>query len=114
MFAYIGLSAGDLLSGLLSQWWKSRKKVVLLYLIASIILVLAYFFTTGGKSATYFYSICFMIGVGTGYWALFRFHGFRQFGTNIRSTVTTTVPNFVGALLFQLLACSECSKASEA
>lgn len=100
MFAYIGLSAGDLLSGLLSQLWKSRKKVVLLYLIASIILVLAYFFTTGGMSATYFYTICFMIGVGTGYWALFVSMASEQFGTNIRSTVTTTVPNFVrGAVI---------------
>jgi putative MFS transporter len=100
MYAYLGLSAGDLLSGLLSQWWKSRKKVVFLYLIASILLVLLYLFTAGGKSAAYFYTLCFLIGVGTGYWALFVSIASEQFGTNIRSTVTTTVPNFVrGAVI---------------
>jgi MFS family permease len=100
MYAYLGLSAGDLLSGLLSQWWKSRKKVVFIYLIASSLLVMLYLFTAGGKSATYFYTLCFLIGVGTGYWALFVSIASEQFGTNIRSTVTTTVPNFVrGAVI---------------
>lgn len=100
MYAYLGLSAGDLLSGLLSQWWRSRKKVVLLYLIMTIVLVLLYLFTTSGASAEYFYTICFFIGVATGYWALFVSIASEQFGTNIRSTVTTTVPNFVrGAVI---------------
>jgi MFS transporter, putative metabolite:H+ symporter len=100
MYAYLGLSAGDLLSGLLSQWWRSRKKVVLLYLILTIVLVLLYLFTTSGQSAEYFYIICFFIGIATGYWALFVSIASEQFGTNIRSTVTTTVPNFVrGAVI---------------
>lgn len=100
MYAYLGLSAGDLLSGLLSQWWRSRKKVVLLYLILTMVLVLLYLFTTSGQSAEYFYMICFCIGIATGYWALFVSIASEQFGTNIRSTVTTTVPNFVrGAVI---------------
>ncbi|MEX1189755.1 MAG: MFS transporter, partial [Bacteroidia bacterium] len=61
MYAYLGLSAGDLLSGLLSQWWKSRKKVVLLYLLISVVLVLLYLFTTSGRSAEYFYTICSLL-----------------------------------------------------
>lgn len=100
MYAYLGLSVGDLLSGLLSQWWRSRKKVVLLYLLLTIVLVLLYLFTTPGASSDYFYTICFFIGVATGYWALFVSIASEQFGTNIRSTVTTTVPNFVrGAVI---------------
>jgi len=100
MYAYLGLSAGDLLSGLLSQWWRSRKKVVALYLAMSMTLVLLYLFTTSGNSSTYFYIIMFLIGVATGYWALFVSIAAEQFGTNIRSTVTTTVPNFVrGAVI---------------
>jgi len=100
MYAYLGLSAGDLLSGLLSQWWRSRKKVVALYLAMSMTLVLLYLFTTSGNSSTYFYVIMFLIGVATGYWALFVSIAAEQFGTNIRSTVTTTVPNFVrGAVI---------------
>ena len=109
MYAYLGLSTGDLISGLLSQWWKSRKKVVALYLTLSMSLVILYLFTTSGKSSTYFYTIVFLVGVATGYWALFVSIAAEQFGTNIRSTVTTTVPNFVrGAVipitaLFKLL-----------
>lgn len=100
MYAYLGLSAGDLLSGLLSQWWRSRKKVVALYLAMSLTLVLLYLFSTGGRSSTYFYVIIFLVGVATGYWALFVSIAAEQFGTNIRSTVTTTVPNFVrGAVI---------------
>lgn len=100
MYAYLGLSAGDLLSGLLSQWWKSRKKVVALYLAMSMTLVLLYLFTTSGNSSTYFYIIVFLVGIATGYWALFVSIAAEQFGTNIRSTVTTTVPNFVrGAVI---------------
>jgi MFS family permease len=94
MFAYIGLSVGDLISGLLSQLLKSRKKVVLLYLIASTILIAIYLLLPG-LSATVFYAMCFLLGAGTGYWALFVTIAAEQFGTNIRSTVTTTVPNFV-------------------
>ena len=94
MYAYIGLSAGDLLSGLLSQYFKSRKKVVIGYLISSIVLVFIYLFPLT-KSLSVFYFLCFMLGAATGYWALFVTIASEQFGTNIRSTVTNTVPNFV-------------------
>jgi MFS family permease len=94
MFAYIGLSVGDLISGLLSQMIKSRKKVVLIYLLVSSVLVAIYLLVPG-LSAGVFYVMCFLLGAGTGYWALFVTIAAEQFGTNIRSTVTTTVPNFV-------------------
>lgn len=100
MYAYLGLSVGDLISGLLSQWWKSRKKVVMSYLAFTVVMIFVYFFTTAGKSTAYFYSVCFFVGIGTGFWALFVTIAAEQFGTNIRSTVTTTVPNFVrGAVI---------------
>ncbi|MFN5318778.1 MAG: MFS transporter [Bacteroidia bacterium] len=95
MFAYLGLSVGDLISGFLSQVLKSRKKVVLMYLGFSAIVAWMYFGTTAGRSTDWFYFICFLVGAGTGFWALFVTMAAEQFGTNIRSTVTTTVPNFV-------------------
>jgi MFS family permease len=95
MWSYIGLSVGDLLSGLLSQWLRSRKKVVYIYLTATLILVLTYLFFAQGISLDGFYLLCFLLGVGTGYWAIFVTIAAEQFGTNIRSTVTNTVPNFV-------------------
>jgi hypothetical protein len=40
------------------------------------------------------------LGTCSGYWALFVTIASEQFGTNIRATVTTTVPNFVrGAVI---------------
>ncbi len=98
MFAYIGLSAGDLVSGVLSQWFRSRKKVIYIYLIASVIIILFYLFEPT-TSFNEFRLKCFLLGAGTGYWALFVQVASESFGTNIRSTVTNTVPNFVRGLV---------------
>ncbi|MFM8759533.1 MAG: hypothetical protein ACKODS_08330, partial [Methylophilaceae bacterium] len=99
MFTYIGLSVGDLLSGLLSQYLRSRKKVVLLYLAITTVLILFFVFARG-LSVNEFYFLVFLIGSATGYWALFVSIAAEQFGTNLRATVTTTVPNFVrGAVI---------------
>jgi MFS transporter, putative metabolite:H+ symporter len=100
MFAYLGLSAGDLASGLLSQLLRSRKKVVYLYLLMSLILLFVFVFMLKGISAEAYYFVCFTVGFCSGYWAIFVSIAAEQFGTNIRSTVTNTVPNFVrGAVL---------------
>ncbi len=98
MFAYIGLSVGDLLSGILSQWLKSRKKVIYLYLLSSVVIILFYIFDTT-NTMNEFRLKCFLLGAGTGYWALFVQVASESFGTNIRSTVTNTTPNFVRGLV---------------
>lgn len=94
MYAYIGLSVGDIFSGLLSQWLKSRKKVIYLYLGLSSVLILFYL-NSHITDLNTFKITCLMLGIGTGYWALFVQVASENFGTNIRSTVTNTVPNFV-------------------
>lgn len=94
MYCYLGLVAGDLTSGILSQLLKSRKKVVLLFLIITVIGVIVYFMA-GGASAETFYAICGLLGFGIGYWAIFVTIAAEQFGTNLRATVATSVPNFV-------------------
>ena len=94
MFAYLGLSLGDLFSGMLSQVLQSRKKVVLIFLLSSFVLMMAYLLSYSA-SVTYFYTLCFLLGIGTGFWAIFVTIAAEQFGTNLRATVTTTVPNFV-------------------
>jgi MFS family permease len=100
MYAYIGLSVGDLISGIISQVLKSRKKVVYIYLVFNVILVVYFLFGMYGASQAHYYFICFMLGAATGYWAIFVTIASEQFGTNIRSTVTNTVPNFVrGAVI---------------
>lgn len=99
MYAYIGLSVGDLLSGWMSQVWRSRRKVVFMYLIFTLLLTIAYLYLRN-LSAAAFYFLTFVLGLATGFWALFVSIASEQFGTNIRATVTTTVPNFVrGAVI---------------
>ena len=57
--------------------------------------VISVFLLSKGYGETYFYVFCAVLGFINGYWAVFVTIAAEQFGTNIRSTVTTTVPNFV-------------------
>ncbi len=91
---YLGLTAGDLASGFLSQWIGSRKKVVAGFILITAASVAA-FLLMHGESPAVFYSIVFVTGFGIGYWAVFVTIAAEQFGTNIRATVATSVPNFV-------------------
>jgi MFS family permease len=94
MYCYLGLVFGDLTSGLLSQALKSRKKAVLLYMLLTIAGI-AFYFLQGAKSPSFFYGVCLVLGFASGYWAIFVTVAAEQFGTNLRATVATTVPNFV-------------------
>jgi putative MFS transporter len=108
LFAYLGLTAGDLASGLLSQFIRSRKRALAIFIGLTSGGVLLYF-APFPKSLPVFYAICGGLGFATGYWAVFVTVASEQFGTNLRATATTTAPNFVrGAvvpvtLLFQAL-----------
>lgn len=100
MYAYLGITVGDLASGLISQLMKSRKKALGLFLAMTIISVFLYF-KLAVISEAYYYFIITIIGFATGYWAVFMSTAAELFGTNIRATATTTAPNFVrGALIF--------------
>lgn len=99
-YSYIGLSVGDLLSGLLSQLLRSRRKVILLYLAANLVLTLVFLYGMRGATIEAYYWMCLALGTATGYWVIFVTVAGEQFGTNIRSTVATTTPNFVrGAVM---------------
>ncbi len=94
MFSYIGLSLGDMSSGLLSQWLKSRRKVVFIFILLTCIATAAYLLQPSDNTAV-FYGLCLFLGFAIGYWALFVTIAAEHFGTNLRATVATTVPNFV-------------------
>lgn len=96
LFSYVGVAVGDVLSGLISQWVKSRKKVVAGSLLIEAGLV-ALTLTQRGISPATFYFFSFLLGLATGYWAVFVTLTSEQFGTNLRSTVTTSIPNLVRA-----------------
>jgi len=98
MFAYVGIAIGDILIGLVSQYFKSRKKALLsFYLLCIASLVL--FYSDLNNSDERMYAICALLGFSTGFWAIFITMGAEQFGTNLRATAATTIPNMVrGAL----------------
>ncbi len=98
MFAYAAIAIGDILIGLISQYFKSRKKA--LYLFYGFTIVgLILFFSPLNNSDTAMYIICTWLGFSTGFWAIFVTMGAEQFGTNLRATAATTIPNMVrGAL----------------
>ncbi|ABL64571.1 MFS transporter [Chlorobium phaeobacteroides] len=98
MFCYLGLVFGDLSSGLLSQLFQSRRKVILLFMLLSVAAV-ALYFMQGSSSPAFFYGVCSLLGFASGYWAVFVTVAAEQFGTNLRATVATTVPNFVRGMV---------------
>ncbi len=99
MFTYIGISAGDIIAGIFAQITRSRRLTVLIFLLLSIISIICYL-NSAGLTQEKFNWLCLFMGISVGYWATFVTIASEQFGTNIRSTVTTTVPNFVrGALI---------------
>lgn len=94
MLMYIGLAIGDFGSGFLSHLLKSRKRVLAGFLGLSSLATVAYF-TVGRTSLVAFYAVVVVLGIASGYWAVFVTVASEQFGTNIRATATTTAPNFV-------------------
>jgi MFS family permease len=94
LYCYSGLAVGDLTSGALSQVLKSRRRALFVFLSITLLGVTTYF-TLGGKSLTLFYASCALTGIGAGYWAVFMTTASEQFGTNLRATATTTIPNIV-------------------
>ncbi|MBC7921230.1 MAG: MFS transporter [Ferruginibacter sp.] len=100
---YAGIVLGDIASGTLSQYLRSRIRVVYVYLFLSILTIATYFLVRDVSLQT-FYVICFALGLSVGYWVIFMTIATEQFGTNIRATVTTTVPNFVRGAVVPLTA----------
>lgn len=98
MWAYIGISVGDLASGFISHFLKSRKMAIFYMLVFTIIGVAIMLFGNTDTETKY-YIFCIWLGLGTGYWAMFVTLAAEQFGTNIRNTATTTVPNMVRGLV---------------
>ncbi len=95
MYCYIGLALGDFASGLLSQILRTRRKVVASFLALTTFATFYYVFAAREISSFGFYALCALLGFGVGYWAVFVTIAAEQFGTNLRATVTTSVPNFV-------------------
>jgi len=101
MFCYLGLVFGDFASGFLSQYFRSRKKVLLLFQVLTVLAISVYFMHREVSPAV-FYAHCVAIGFAVGYWAIFITIAAEQFGTNLRATVASTVPNFIRGMVIPI------------
>lgn len=99
MYAYVAISIGDILIGFISQWLRSRKKALFLFYFITVIFMVLFFTVQWNGSAAKMYWICAGMGFGTGFWAIFITMGAEQFGTNLRATAATTIPNMVRGML---------------
>jgi MFS family permease len=103
MFAYVMISIGDISVGFISNWLKSRKKALYLFFGITIFFIILYFTALWNGTAIGMYMVCGGLGLGTGYWAIFVTMGAEEFGTNLRATAATTIPNMVRGLLAVLI-----------
>jgi len=94
MVAYVAISIGDLLAGYLSRELRSRKRALYIFYAVTVLGIIL-FFTQQNGTLTGMYLICALMGFGTGFWALFVTMAAEHFGTNLRATSATTVPNIV-------------------
>jgi putative MFS transporter len=98
MYAYAAIAIGDILIGFVSQYFKSRKKALFIFYMLCIAGLILYFSSFNNNDSR-MYMICALLGFSTGFWAIFVTMGAEQFGTNLRATAATTIPNVVrGAL----------------
>jgi MFS transporter, putative metabolite:H+ symporter len=104
MLAYAAISVADVLIGFVSHWLRSRKKALFIFYAFTIIAITFFFQLNSNSTAASMYLICAAMGFGTGFWAIFVTMAAEQFGTNLRATAATTVPNMVrGSLPLILL-----------
>jgi MFS transporter, putative metabolite:H+ symporter len=97
--AYTGLTIGGLLCNGLSQIIRRRRAAMIIFHLLGLVSTLVYLYWTP-LDLTGFYARCLFLGIGVGFWALMVTNAAEQFGTNLRATVTTAVPNLVrGALI---------------
>ncbi len=99
LLSFAAQAIGNVVSGMLSQYTQSRRKIIGLFIIMSFFFTALYLLLPT-STVTGFYILCILLGFSNGYWTLFITVAAELFGTNLRATVATTVPNFVrGAVI---------------
>jgi hypothetical protein len=90
----IGLTIGDIASSVVSQYFKSRKAVLRYFLGAQCACILGLLHLNFGQP--WVFSAWFVpIGFFGGLWAVLVTTASEQYGTNLRTTVTCMIPNFI-------------------
>lgn len=101
MFCYAGASMGGLGWGIVSQRYANRRGVMFTAITALSVIMFVYFFVRG-VPPIFFYFVCGLLGLMAGYWSVFVTAAAEQFGTNLRATAATIVPNVIRGTTFPL------------
>ena len=97
----IGITSGDLLSGILSQVFKTRKKILIAFMAFGILSTIYHFIRIFGGQQLNVTS--FLMGLGCGYLSVFVTSTAEHFGINLRVTVAATVTNFMRGAVVLLI-----------
>jgi putative MFS transporter len=89
----VGITTGDLSSGILSQLFRSRKKILIAYMAFAIVGTILHFIQLYQSGSIYVTSL--LMGIGCGYLSVFVTSTSEHFGTNLRVSATATVTNFM-------------------
>jgi len=89
----VGITTGDLSSGIISQLLKTRKKVILAFMTLAIAATVLHFVRIYHSAPLEFTS--FLMGLGCGYLSVYVTATAEHFGTNLRVLITATVTNFM-------------------
>lgn len=89
----VGITVGDLSSGILSQVFKTRKKIILSFMGIAITSTTLHFSNIYHSAALNTTSL--FMGIGCGYLSVFVTTTAEHFGTNLRVLATATVTNFM-------------------
>lgn len=105
MMCYLFLALGDFVCNYLSQVMKSRKKPFYIFNALNLFAVLLFVYYPPQNAWQYHYIYCPILGFSVGYWALTVTIAAESFGTNLRATVTTSVPNFIRSAFIPIALC---------
>jgi MFS family permease len=89
----VGITTGDLSSGILSQLFRTRKKILIAFMAFAICGTILHFIQLYQSGSIYVTSL--LMGIGCGYLSVFVTSTSEHFGTNLRVTATATVTNFM-------------------
>jgi MFS family permease len=90
----IGVTIGDVACGALSQALRSRKRAITIFLAGSVASFVGLMYLHGSDK-TIFVAWYFPLGFFSGLWAVLITTSAELFGTNLRATAATMVPNLV-------------------
>lgn len=98
-FNFVGTIVGEILCATMAQVLQSRRQSLILWLLLTLGSVLGYY-QLHDVTAQTFYFYCGFLGISIGYWVSLMAATAEQFGTNLRASATTSIPNFIrGSLI---------------